>query len=291
MDNGIYTVAGGMVTFSESGMEILDRLDQCFLSWGQDISAAHMKFPPFVPVSDLNSIDYFNNFPHLAIVATEIDRNSIELMHSEKDGVRDVIPADKLASAAAVIPSASCYQVYLNQRGRVLSQPFRVAVRTQCARHESHFDSLRRLRAFQMREFVSVGSQEATREHCAWAKSKLDGLGLALGLNLRFEPASDPFWKDDDGRARMQRLFPSKEEVMVGDLAIASINFHRNFFGERCNIRLNEGEFAFSSCVGMGLERWLHVLLQRFDGSADRIKEALGDYLESDTHQRRRNLA
>jgi hypothetical protein len=41
-----------------------------------------------------------------------------------------------------------------------------------------------------------------------------------------------------------------------GEIAIASLNLHRNFFGERLSIAF-DGQPAFTSCVGFGLERWL----------------------------------
>jgi hypothetical protein len=74
-------------------------------------------------------------------------------------------------------------------------------------------------------------------------------------------------------------LFPVKEEFVFGDsLAIASVNFHRNFFGERCAITLPDGGPAFTSCVAFGLERWLAALADHFGAQAhdlpDRVRAA-----------------
>jgi hypothetical protein len=67
-----------------------------------------------------------------------------------------------------------------------------------------------------------------------------------------------------------------KYEFQAGDLAIASVNTHRNFFGERCEIRReNSDEYAYTSCVAFGLERWLSVLLDKYDGDAQRALEAV----------------
>ena len=70
-----------------------------------------------------------------------------------------------------------------------------------------------------------------------------------------------------------------KEELLCGDLAIASLNFHRNFFGERCGIQLASGGPAFTGCVGMGLERWIHVLQQRHGASALAVVKQEADRL------------
>ena len=45
----------------------------------------------------------------------------------------------------------------------------------------------------------------------------------------------------------------------------ARLDFHRNFFGERCGITTG-GLPAYTSCAAFGLERWLSVLHQRYDG-------------------------
>ena len=50
------------------------------------------------------------------------------------------------------------------------------------------------------------------------------------------------------------------ELVFGGDLALASTNFHRDFFGETFDIA-RDGAPAFSGCAAFGLERWLHALL------------------------------
>ena len=63
----------------------------------------------------------------------------------------------------------------------------------------------------------------------------------------------------------MQRLEPLKHEFRHrGSLAIASVNFHRNFFGERFGIRDQDRNTAFSGCVAFGIERWLYSLMQEY---------------------------
>jgi hypothetical protein len=68
----------------------------------------------------------------------------------------------------------------------------------------------------------------------------------------------------------MQRLLPVKHElVSARGVALASANFHRNFFGERCNIRLaHSGETATTGCFAFGIERWISELSHRRAGTA-----------------------
>jgi hypothetical protein len=80
-----------------------------------------------------------------------------------------------------------------------------------------------------------------------------------MGIAADLVPATDPFFETDGARAKMQKLFPVKHElVSERGVALASANFHRNFFGERCDIRLaDSGEEAYTGCLGFGIERWL----------------------------------
>ena len=55
----------------------------------------------------------------------------------------------------------------------------------------------------------------------------------------------------------MQRLLGTKIELCLPDgLAMASINRHGPFFGERFKICLGTGGSAHSACVAFGLDRW-----------------------------------
>ena len=111
------------------------------------------------------------------------------------------------------------------------------------------------------------------KNHLLRAKDAVTALCAELGLDVRLEVATDPFFDKNSGKAKMQRLFPVKEEFVVGGLAIGSVNYHRNFFGERCGILAGE-DTAHTSCLAFGLERWVHVLTDRF-GSADAAAAAV----------------
>jgi hypothetical protein len=90
------------------------------------------------------------------------------------------------------------------------------------------------------------------------------------------ETATDPFFDPNGARTVMQKLFPVKEEFLFGgDLAIASVNFHRNFFGEKCRIGRPDGSAAYTGCVAFGIERWLAALGEHFGGAADAVEAGL----------------
>jgi hypothetical protein len=127
-----------------------------------------------------------------------------------------------------------------------------------------------------MREIVALGAREAVVEHLVTFKERVKAYGERLGLDLAVEAGSDPFYQPQSGRALMQQLYPQKEEfVYRGRVAVASCNFHRNFFGERCDIRTADGKAAFTGCVAFGIERWLHALADHYGDDLGAAAEAL----------------
>lgn len=234
-------------------------LEQRFLTWAAQVPADHMAFPPLLRVDALASFDYFDNFPHLVLLAAPVHED-----HRADTRVRNgAVDHGQLADSAYGLASAACYNVYLHLAGTTLPSPRYVTTVATCFRNETHYEGLRRLRAFTMREIVCVGDADAARAHIAAFKPKVLEFAAALGVPVELEVATDPFFAPNGARAVSQRLFPVKEEfVLGGTLAVASVNFHRNFFGERCGIRLPDGQAASSACVAFGLERWLAALLE-----------------------------
>jgi hypothetical protein len=73
--------------------------------------------------------------------------------------------------------------------------------------------------------------------------------------------ASDPFFLPRArGKAQMQRLLGTKFELCLPDgLAIASINRHGAFFGDRFDIRLADGSSAHSAVWHLDSTAGLHT--------------------------------
>jgi hypothetical protein len=63
------------------------------------------------------------------------------------------------------------------------------------------------------------------------------------------------------GKALMQRLLKVKVEYQwpgPGGLALASVNRHASFFGERFGITMPDGQPVHTACIAVGLDRWAH---------------------------------
>lgn len=267
----------GLATLEPAQLALRDALDGVFAGWGEAAGADRMSFPALLRADDLAKFDYWSNFPHLALLAAGVREQSQAALADAPSHAE--VPAEALAPAQYVLPSATCYAAYLHLAGRQLAAPLRITAVGTCFRREEYYDGLRRLLGFSMREIVCVGDRDTVLAHATAFKQRVREFAERLGLPLTVQAATDPFFQKDAARGLMQQLFPVKEEFVFGDsLAIASVNFHRNFFGERCAITLPDGGPAFTSCVAFGLERWLAALAEHFGPQApdlpDRVRAA-----------------
>lgn len=266
-DNGLGVLDGGQ-------LRLLRAIDGVVLRWADSWGAPEFRFPFLMRCQDLDTFDYYDNFPHLGLAATRLDRERLGGLLAETPRPVAQMPTEVMEPTAFALPSAACYSVYLNLAGSEL--PAEGALRTTvgtCFRNEEHYQGLQRLLGFSMREIVCVGPEEVAKNHLLRAKDVVTKLCAQLGLDVRLEVATDPFFDKNGGKAKMQRLFPVKEEFVVDGLAIGSVNYHRNFFGERCDIRAGD-DTAHTSCLAFGLERWVHALTARF-GSTDAAVSAI----------------
>ncbi|MFS8184579.1 aminoacyl--tRNA ligase-related protein [Pseudovibrio denitrificans] len=272
----LYKVTEGLATLGPEALKISKQLDSVFVFWAQEVNAVPMLFPPLLKISDLDRFDYFKNFPHLANLATTIDETKLP-SYSNSD-CSCGIPVSQLSDSEYAMAPAACYPIYLQLRDKQLKEPKYYTTSATCYRNEREYNELKRLRAFTMREIVCVGDHGSVIAHLQSFTSKVKEFSTSLDLAIGVEAASDPFFQpenaseDQKARLLMSQLFPTKEEFLFeGSVAIGSANFHRNFFGERCNIRMSDNKIAYTGCVAFGIERWLHALLKVHNEDVDLI--------------------
>jgi seryl-tRNA synthetase len=271
----LFNVTNGLATLGPAAVRIRELLEARFLAWAGECGAEPMLFPPLMKVEDLDGLDYFRNFPHLALIASRIRPDYLTDEYTKAQSTR-TIPNAHLTASEYVLPSAACYNIYLHLRNTVLESAKYVTTVAGCFRNEQEYNGLARLWGFSMREIVCIGPAEAVQAHLTSCKQRVVDFAAAIGLPLEIQVASDPFYQPLSSRAVMQKLFPVKEEfVYCGTVAIASVNFHRNFFGERCNILTKDEQPAFSGCQAFGIERWLYALLDYFKQDGAAIEQAI----------------
>lgn len=242
--------------------DLLHEVDRTITRWAVTAGAREISPPPIYPIDDLKKFDVYKNFPHLALVACPLD-----LTEGKAFPIEGRLDRTDIQSPAFGLPHAACYGAYLYFEGCRVSSDTVVTLINRCFRNENEYEGLRRLLSFQMREVVAIGSFDHTQELISDFTDKINSFARSLALDVEKVEASDPFFEQDGGRSLLQKLSPVKYEFQVGGLAISSVNTHRNFFGERCAIGVDgSDEYAFSSCVAFGLERWLAVLDDAYAG-------------------------
>lgn len=230
----------------------LEALDARFLAWAREWEAEEIQFPSLIAAATLRQAGYPEAFPHLLLTACRC--------------VDPARPLERLLSAENLTPSdwllspAVCYHAYAWWAGRHFESAHILTARGRCFRHEAEFIPGRRQLEFEMRELVLAGPPEALEPMLAEARERTARLAAVAGLAGAWEAAEDPFFLPTArGKQLRQRLEETKQEFVVRDpapLAVASINRHGPFFGERFGLRLADGRPAHTACIAFGLDRW-----------------------------------
>jgi len=225
-----------------------EALDSRLRAWALDEGGEEQSFPVLIGAETLRRAEYPDAFPHLLMAPAAAANPSEPLAQG------NALLADCFLSPAV------CYHAYAQLAGVTLNRGRTLAARGHCFRNEEVAELApgRRQIEFEMRELILIGAPDWIEERLAVLKPGVDSLAQAFGLDAQWQPASDPFFLPRaHGKAHMQRLLGAKIELCLPDgLAIASINRHRAFFGERFEIFAGDGAHAHSACVAFGLDRW-----------------------------------
>ena len=255
--------ADGLAILSPSDIALRTEIESEFTEWLRAFDAVEVELPRLIRLEDAADIDYFQNFPQLGLAVSGLaDPDSITRRAKAGD---NTVGVHDLETPRHVLPSAACYGLYFALRGAFMPEISLFTFQGHCFRREAAYEDLDRLLGFTMREVVAVGTPAAVERFVERAHDVLRRGASRFGIESRLVPATDPFFEEDGPRAKMQRLLPVKHElVSARGVALASANFHRNFFGERCNIRLAaSNEPVSTACLGFGIERWISELAHR----------------------------
>jgi seryl-tRNA synthetase len=229
-----------------------EKMDRYFLELARRLGAEEFQFPALVSKALLERAEYPQAFPHLLLGACGCSEPATELTSLFSPG--------NLAAPEWYLSPAVCYHVYAHFAQETLSSPKVVTARGRCFRKEETFTPGRRQLEFEMREIVLLGEPEWLDRALAPVRVEIDAIASTFDLPVKWETAEDPFFLPTaKGKALMQRLMETKQELICeapAPLAIASINRHGSFFGERFSIRTREGKPIHTACVAFGLDRW-----------------------------------
>jgi seryl-tRNA synthetase len=228
-----------------------------------------LRFPPILPRSDLERIDYLKSFPHLAGSIFAFDGNEAQAAEQHARACRHEDWSEFQGMTDLVLTPAACYPVYpaIAARGALPAGGVTIdAGGAYVFRREPSADPAR-LQMFHQREIVRIGEPHVVQAwRDSWRERALELLG-EIGLEVELDLASDPFF-GRSGRmlTASQREQELKFEVLTqiagpDPTAVASFNYHQDHFASVYGLRCADGEQAHTACLGFGLERITIALL------------------------------
>ncbi|MFJ6463161.1 hypothetical protein ACIQM0_19355 [Streptomyces sp. NPDC091387] len=270
-DGGLKSPGPGLIPLDPVHTALLRGLDTLLTRLAGRLGAPEVVGPPLLPADGLTKLDYFRNFPQLGVSAGAFTPEALDVLAD--GGPPSGLP---LRPTGYLLPSATCYGLLLSLEGSdVGDEGLRLSATGRCFRNETHYDALRRLWGFHMREVLYLGTKDGAVEHLEQGAEFVQETAALLGLELTRAAADDPFYDKGGSRARLMALDPVKHEFSAPDgTAIASVNRHRNFFGERLDIRAGSHGPVYSACVAFGVERWVHAMILAH-GSPEQALERL----------------
>lgn len=238
--------------------------------------ARRVSFPPLIPRELLRRVGYVDNFPQLCGSIHSFfgaDRQHLAFSDAVKTGA-DWSP--HLGQTELVLLPAACYPLYPSLTGSLPDGGARYDFTGYCFRNEPSDDPAR-MQYFQVREKVCAGTPEQAQMWRADWKQRGVELLRSLGLKVDANIATDPFF----GRAgRLMKANQAEQELKFElqipvwsayePTAVASFNYHQEYFGKTFDIRTHSGETAHTSCVGFGIDRIAVALLKEHGLELDR---------------------
>ncbi|MFD6530905.1 phosphopantetheine-binding protein [Streptomyces sp. NPDC060184] len=257
------------------GVEMTSRADESVLD-GLRASLArlfahevddHYTAPPVIARSVSERAGYPSSFPHLL------------------GEVHGALPGSGTGPSDLVLTSAACHHLY-----PLISEEWRkelgcLSVEAACYRGEATAET-GRLRSFRMYEIVRWGAPDDIAMWRHRALSIAESWLRDLGLSIERAAANDPFF-GSAGRylASAQQSEQLKWEMLADvddgvNQAVASVNYHKDHFGEAFGLARPDGSVGHSACLAFGLDRLLLALKQRYGSQIPAWPETIRARLE-----------
>ncbi len=265
--SGVQGVYGRGAVFEDVRLRFAELLERTAAPDG----AEQLRFPPVVPRRHFERSGYLNSFPHLAGSVFGFEGSEEEALEQQERAGRHEDWSGFQTMTELVLTPAACYPVYpaVAARGPVPEGGVTVdAGGAYVFRHEPSEDPAR-LQMFHQHEMVRIGEPDTV---VGWRQDWRDRsmeLLRGLGLDVRFDVASDPFF-GRSGRllARSQRAQALKFELLVPiagpeRTAVASFNYHQDHFSRAFGLELAGGGLAHTACLGFGHERIVLALFRQ----------------------------
>ena len=233
-------------------------------------------YPSTIRAETLDRCNHFTSFPEHIDFVSHL-KPDLEVLNGFAKNCRErgwsaSLHEGQMANNDFAISPSCCYHCYEGMEGWQLEGRGRCTTMIlACHRYEgARHQSLRRLRAFTMREVVFIGQPKYVIEARAKAEELIVQWAKDWELACSFETANDMFFTQDFAvKASFQRLQQAKRELLLqipsekNSLAVFSSNFHAVTFGKAFNITIG-GRPATTGCIAWGLERWVYAIYSQF---------------------------
>lgn len=266
-------LAPGQISITGPALALLEYFDRRFVALAEELSAQEVRYPQMIAVEALERCQYFSSFPHHVTFCSHLKEDLDVLTGFAKARHLEAnYPFEQgLRPPGYVLNPAICFHAYHSVSGQHLSGPQVLTTAGRCFRYESTaMTSLERLWDFTMREIIFLGPATWVRAQRERTLEALIGLVQELELQAWIESASDAFFVTNFvAKKYHQLLTDAKLELRLtlpfveGAVAVASFNYHEDFFGRAYDVRVDEGPLH-TGCTAFGLERWVYAFLCQY---------------------------
>jgi seryl-tRNA synthetase len=261
--------------------DLIGRIEALIDPYCRKEGAERMFFPPLTPRETLRKVGYMDNFPQLCGSVHAFSGDGAAHLKLIKSVNAGDDWGEHLRQTDVVLTPAACYPLYPTITGTLPKGGKVYDFTAFCFRHEPSDDPAR-MQSFQVRENVRAGTPEEVQEWRGVWKERGKMLLEQLGVPVRLETATDPFF----GRAGKlmkanQEALALKFELLMpiwseeSPTAVASFNYHQEHFGQVFEIRSFNGEIAHTACLGFGLDRIAVGLLKHHGFDTERWPSAV----------------
>jgi seryl-tRNA synthetase len=272
----VYKEGKGMYVLGPLVAGLVEYFNQECVGLAASFDARHYRFPVLISPELLEKVDYFRSFPHslnfVRHLREDLDKieSFAEQAHCEHGHL--TAPEETQSEIEAMLSPAVCFHLYEALNGSTLDEGVKATAVGHCFRYESsNLTSLTRLWDFTMYEVIFVGEKDFVLENREEGRKRAQKMYDRWGLAYRVESANDPFFVGEfKKQAAFQSAFQLKYEVRAAlpfandTLAVASYNYHQDFFGRKMQITAPDGKPAHTGCVAFGLERLAFAFLAQY---------------------------
>lgn len=232
------------VCYIGDASQAFEKLDNDICNLIQILNPIQLNIPSLIKRDILTKIGYFDSFPHQII------------------GIKPLTEQNKYDNML-LTPSACLHFYPMFGEQQIDNGIF--TTRARVYRNENkETDGQTRLIDFTVREIVVVGTIDDVMSKLNNIGNLIVEYGNSIGLNIKLEAASDPFYPNRENtiKKKLQLVNKQKMEMIINlngeKLSIGSINYHGFHFSKA--FQFDRNNTIVTGCIGVGLERWISSL-------------------------------